>query len=627
MIKKLSLIIFFIISILPFALSQNSDIKDSTIVYYYYQKDFLSDTINLNIIDTSLNDFQKYDVLSGKRKFYASLGNIGHASRNLVFENNNSFGFDFGIDTYNPYLLDNESFKYYKPLLPFTNAFYSQGGKNENKEQNLRVIHSQQIRPGLTISIKGNVIQSFGEYKNSKAKNTNSGLAISYFTKNKKYGIIGNFIHNSIINSENGGIKYDSIFEENIETDRKLLAVNLDDADNRYINNSYYFNQYYKFNKHRDSLSKLRKAHLTSKIYHSFKYNNQLLKFTDDAPGVSFYPAIIKDSLNTYDKHKIKSIENKLSFKNSFESVNAISISLSLNLEHKFVELSEYFDSDNFKSKYFVQYIPSTELSVFIPITKTLINGELKYLIGDYNDKDFSINTEIKQYLGKKHNYFNFKLNYSNQEVSYFYKTYSSNHYQWTNYFDKIGSMTADLSFKSKIIETGIEYNNINNFVYLNYEGVPAQTNKKLSVLKAYLYNEFNIKKFNFSNSIVYQDISEKDILRLPELLAKISLSFNQNFFKGNLVTQTGVDINYSSSYYANSYSPALSSFYLQNEKEINDYVYIDVFLNFKIRRTRFFIKYQHVNQGMFDYDYYSVPHYPLQDRILKYGLSWNFFN
>lgn len=616
------------ISILPYAFNQNINKKDSASVFYYYQKDFSSDTIKLNILDTILDDFQRYDALSKKGKFYASLGNIGLASRNLVYDNNKIFGFDFGIHSRDPYLFNNNNIKYYQLLSPYTNIFFSQGGKNEKKEQNFRVIHSQQIKRGLTIGINGNIINSFGNYKNQKAKNSNVALIVNYFTKNKKYGIIGNYIHNSLENIENGGIKYDSVFEKNIETDRKLITVNLDKAENRLINNSYFFKQYYKFNKKQDSLSMQNRNHLTSKIIHSFKYNNQSLKYTDNEPGVSFYPAIYKDSLYTYDKIKIISYDNKITFLNSFQRQKIINLSLSLNLEHKYLELSEFSDAENYKTKYFIQYIPSSDISLYFYKTYTLINNQLKYLFGDYNDKDISIKNEIIQYLNKKQkNKFILKLNYTKQDVPYFYNTYNSNHYQWANNFNKISTLSGNISFKNKIIETGIEYYNIKNFVYLNNVSEPAQYNNKLSVIKAYLYNNFKIKKVNFLNSIVYQNISENDILRLPEFLANISLSYNHDFFKGHLSTQTGVDINYHSSYYADAYSPALSSFYLQDEKEIKDYVYIDFFLNFKIKRTRFFIKYQHINQGLFGYNYYSVPHYPLQDRIIKYGISWRFNN
>ena len=34
-----------------------------------------------------------------------------------------------------------------------------------------------------------------------------------------------------------------------------------------------------------------------------------------------------------------------------------------------------------------------------------------------------------------------------------------------------------------------------------------------------------------------------------------------------------------------------------------------------------------HVNAGSGNRQYFLAPHYPLNERILRFGLSWNFFN
>jgi len=70
---------------------------------------------------------------------------------------------------------------------------------------------------------------------------------------------------------------------------------------------------------------------------------------------------------------------------------------------------------------------------------------------------------------------------------------------------------------------------------------------------------------------------------------------------------------------------PALRQFYLQNEKKTGNYIYADFFINCKIQRVRFFVKYQHFNAGLMGYNYYMIPHYPMQDAAFKFGMSWIF--
>ncbi len=72
---------------------------------------------------------------------------------------------------------------------------------------------------------------------------------------------------------------------------------------------------------------------------------------------------------------------------------------------------------------------------------------------------------------------------------------------------------------------------------------------------------------------------------------------------------------------------PATRSFYLQDEKKIGNYVYMDVFVNLMIKRFRIFVKYQHLNALWSENQYYTVPHYPMQGNIFKYGISWSFYD
>lgn len=36
---------------------------------------------------------------------------------------------------------------------------------------------------------------------------------------------------------------------------------------------------------------------------------------------------------------------------------------------------------------------------------------------------------------------------------------------------------------------------------------------------------------------------------------------------------------------------------------------------------------FSHVNSGMGNKEYFLTPHYPLNERIFRFGVSWNFFN
>ena len=86
----------------------------------------------------------------------------------------------------------------------------------------------------------------------------------------------------------------------------------------------------------------------------------------------------------------------------------------------------------------------------------------------------------------------------------------------------------------------------------------------------------------------------------------------------------------FDSKYYAPDYSPVIGQFYNQNPDdkiEIGAFPIVNVYANLHLKRTRFFIMMYHVNAGSGKSNYFLAPHYPINPRMIKFGLSWNFFD
>ena len=82
---------------------------------------------------------------------------------------------------------------------------------------------------------------------------------------------------------------------------------------------------------------------------------------------------------------------------------------------------------------------------------------------------------------------------------------------------------------------------------------------------------------------------------------------------------QIGLDGRYNTKYYAPGYNPALSVYYNQREVETGNYPYMDAFVMGKWKRMRIFLKYQHVNKGLFgNGEYFSAARYPLNRACSK---------
>ncbi|OFY61007.1 MAG: hypothetical protein A2V50_04590 [Bacteroidetes bacterium RBG_19FT_COMBO_42_10] len=130
---------------------------------------------------------------------------------------------------------------------------------------------------------------------------------------------------------------------------------------------------------------------------------------------------------------------------------------------------------------------------------------------------------------------------------------------------------------------------------------------------------------------MIVQKSSNPDILDLP-LVAVRSAGFFEHTFRfkqtnGRLATQLGVDAMYNTMYYPYSYMPATGRFYRQDQEKTGNYPFINVFLNLKLKRTRIFVMLDHLNSGLMGNNYYMIPSYPMNIRMLRYGLAWTFYN
>ena len=235
-----------------------------------------------------------------------------------------------------------------------------------------------------------------------------------------------------------------------------------------------------------------------------------------------------------------------------------------------------------------------------------------------------------------------------NSNPSFYYRHYHSQHYWWDNDLHKefrtrLGGSIAIDHTRTRLY-AGVE--NIKNYTYL--AGTPYKpsvtTTRPLSlssitarqftgniqVLSATLWQDIKWGVFHWDNEVTAQYSSHPDMLPLPMLnvYSNLYLLFT---YAGELKVQFGADARWFSRYYAPDYAPALQQFFVQEgpEKvEIGGYPIVNVYANFHLKQVRFYVMYYHVNQGLLrQNESFLAPHYPINPRLFKLGLSWNFWD
>ena len=597
----------------------------SNVFFYYHNVDSLA-LGRLHNYDMNLAGIQNYEEIYKVTPFFAGLGNPGLLYKNLLFNPLGRSGFNFGIRSFDAYIFDNENTEYYQLSEPFTELIYLLGPK---KEQMIEAKIDTRIFPTVTIGANFRYIFAPGKYQRQKSDNKSLALTGQFFTKKRRYGVIGNYHYNKVYVYENGGITTDSIFEQNTETDRFVYPVNLYSATNLIKQSSFFINQFFNIQKKLKSLNDstyVRRNIHAGRLTHYFNWSRQTQIYSDGDPTGGFYQNIYIDSTNTLDSVYHFNITNKFMWSNLgyLDSTERKPFYIYGAIKHEYHELGGYENR-----RYFNQFIPSAGVYWLIKNTY-MIRGYAEFVSGDYNGGDFRIDALFAYIPGKiEKKYGRIELGYrlAKQKPGWFYQSYSANNFIWENNFKSTDISLISLFYKRHRLKAGVEYSILKNYVALDSLALPHQSDKEINVIKATIFKDFRFSIVGINAKFAYQKASDETFIALPEIMADVEIFVTLPLFKGATTIQPGVQVYYNTSYYANAYMPALRSFYAQSHKEIGNFIFADIFFNFRIKRARMFLKYSHFNALFGPYDYYMVPSYPMIDAGFRFGISWKFFD
>jgi hypothetical protein len=604
--------------------------KDSTVVSFFYNDFEKLGQLNTHAYDTAITGFQDYDPLYKKDRFDANLGNIGSNYRSLVpYPFLRASGWDFGIHTFDQYLFLNDSVKYYKVFKTFTEVSYFQGAKKENT---FNAIFSRNLYRSLNLGFNFHVMNAPGAYLRQRTNAINFALTTQFFTKDKRYGFIANFIFNRLRNFENGGLTYDSLFDQNIEKNRQAIPVNLQAAENRMKESGFYTKHYFNLSRHaRDEKDTafLKGRHFDlGRLTYAFYFHRQVQNYMDGYPDTAFYKHIYLDSISTRDSITIDRITNELTWSNpSFKKDKKLRLlQIEAGIKQVYIHISDR-DSVFYHHRYFIQYIPKAAI-YFQPFSSMLLEAHGDYVLGDYNQGDMSLRVNLTTILGKRDKnggIITLSGNYAYQQPGWYYNHYLGNNFIWDTSFNKQGLIAAGFDYRFKFLNTGFNLSRITNYVYLDSTASPKQFKNQFGYLYMYFNTDLDLWRFKIRAQLVYQTVQGTTVLRLPAFMGNLTLYFTQPLFKGAATLQPGLNFYYNTNYFADGYMPALRSYYLQDKKEVGNYLYMDVFINLKIQRARVFVMYTNWGSFFEGRNYYSTPHYPMQDAAFKFGVSWRF--
>lgn len=228
---------------------------------------------------------------------------------------------------------------------------------------------------------------------------------------------------------------------------------------------------------------------------------------------------------------------------------------------------------------------------------------------------------------------------------TFYYRHYHSRHFWWdnTSLSKELHSRVEGLfSYRKTNTMLRVAFDEIQNYTYLamgyniaddhSRKGNTMEVRQKggaITLLTLSLAQNFKLGPLNWENVITYQKSTDNDVLPVPDLNIYTNLYLRFKIAQV-LKCDFGADGRYFTKYYAPDYSPALGQYAVQtgdNRVQTGNYPLVNIYANFHLKHTRFFVMMSHVNAGSGNRQYFLTPHYPLNQRVFRFGLSWNFFN
>ncbi len=609
-------------------------------------------------IDTLPYNYQKQAIPSMVTDAYATTGNLGAEGQTQIFFERNPHSDFFFNDALKAWMPSIETTKFYNVYIPMTLLSYNFGGNKKSNQDRLRAIFAGNVNRKIGVGANLDYLYSKGSYESQAVKDFNFGFTTYY--NGDRYQVQAFYNHYNMLNKENGGITNDLYILDPAELqggvskiDPKNIPTRLSAAHTKVWGQELYINQafnlgFWKEEAVNDTLTREVYVPVTKFLW-TFDYQNARHKFsnTNATQAQDFWQNFYLNAQETNDKTSYWKMQNTLGVQLIEGFQKWAKFGLSAYASYEIRKYTQMTDSVTMLSPLPDGLTPLPQGVIVDPkgtqnllwvggrITKQqgsilTYNADAKFgLIGDVIG-DIDISGDIATRFKLFGDTVSIKANghFRNTAQPYLIQHYISNNFAWDNDFGKTRSFKVGgeltIPWTRTIISAGFE--NIQNHVYFDKNGLPAQEKDNIQVFSATLLQRIKFGIWNWDNSITYQTSSKSEVIPIPTLAIYSNMYLFFKAFK-DLYVQFGVDCNYYTRYYAPVYQPATMTFHIQDEMKIGNYPFMNVYLTCKLKKTRFFVMFSHVNQGWFSKEYFSMPHYPLNPRRLQFGISVDFAN
>lgn len=615
-------------------------------------------------VDTLHHQFHNADLPEGKYGHYNTLGNVGSPRMSRIFMERPIMSDFCFTDPFDMFFVDAEQFRFYNTKSPFMYVNYNWNGSKTTGSDHVTATYTNNAGKRINFGTLFDYIYGQGYYDKQSTSFMNASTWASYL--GDKYNFHFYYQHNFMKMGENGGIS-DITYITNPEAIKNAYTTSdiptfLTDTWNRQEHDMVFFNHHYNIGFYRteeiDS-TKTREVFVpVSKIFHTLKFNKMSRNYRSfrETENYHSYTYLPGDSTQDMTKHLYVKNLVGLSMCEGFNKWAVFGLNAYVGYEYNRFSLP---DSTRFGGFYTnksgrIEHKDYTEHNVLVG--GQIIRSQGTTVHYDLNAEFVVAGEDIGQFDVNGHAEVNIPLLGDTAQValngfvkrvapSFYMGRYHSKHAWWdadrAMEFRQRVEGVITVPHTKTVLTVGVE--NMKNYCYFANTGIvlnagtdkaivtnntsAKQCGENIQVVSANLRQDFQLGILNWENDVTYQKCTKDEILPLPTLSLYTNLYLKFKIAKV-LKTELGADMKYFTEYYAPDYSPVLGMFINQNvakREKIGNYPIISAYVNFDLKRTRFYVMYYHANQDTGRY--FWAPNYPMNPSGIHFGISWNFYD
>lgn len=587
------------------------------------EREMFTAKTNFRPLDTTINNYHRWTYVQKSGNFYHDLGNNGTALNPIFPQLPSTIGATPGFNAFAPYWA--EELKLYDTKSPYTRMYIVWGGQGRAAT---RIEYSRNINAKWNVSFNYRPILTDKQILRQGRADRNVAshyydFYTHYTTKDNRYKVVASYqrIRHRVI--ENGGIQIPSF-----NTDPKF--------------SDYFGTGVTPFLVAASSYEQHNKLHLFHQFnvkkvqaYHIADFEAQVNWYRDDLSSEppSYFDYVRLDTLKVLDSTRFRTFTNQVGIKGQIGKKNNL-------FYNGWLKFRSY--------ELYNKYMRTDTLSQPGKAVEKYIGGEIQYALDSIQHITGLIEVLDGGYsriesVGHMR-WFDFTAIHRISKPTMLQTAYAGHFDLWNNNFKSVESLYLSAFPKVQLgplmISPGLTYTSFSNYIYYTKRGSfpggttqtvqPVQTEAPVSYATPQVSMDFRFfKQIHLRSQLLYTKVlADKDsVLRIPELFVNGQLAFEGYLFKKAMQVQIGVDVHWHSAYKPMAYDPVTQTFYNQDAIKPPSYLLADVFLNGKIKRGRFFVKYHNFLQRFTGVGYMPTPYYRGVPSILDFGFELMLFD